>query len=420
MLTEPTGNRMTPFIMHKSPAERAVLILGFMALFPGFFFYHFLLGMGLIRAFLGGYFTPVSLLIALPLVILYIRQIRSDFRRLLPCELYYGLFFVFFAAIVAANAANGANLVIVIAHLEGMLFMTNVFILFKMIDFTAQQFRYPAILCLIGMSAIIISFSAEGMFRMDALGLSKDPAALSTYQGLARSYLVTLLCVVNYTRSLTLRVVIYSVGAASLFLNTARSEFVAMLFVIPIIELYFTKKKVLFILILASLAGLVVMNADLIEAQLPNNRILELLDLSHSNSAILRHQMMAQAAQTVSAHPILGDYASYENGHYAHNIFSAWVDLGIIGFIYLAALMILPTASMIITGYFRTRDRGDFILAFATACATMLLLIKSHYFTDMLIGASIGAYSKYRYGENHLRQQSRDPISIITHRSSPL
>lgn len=405
---------MILFSTHKSSTERAILILGFMALFPGFFFYHFLLGMGLIRAFLGGYFTPVSLLMVLPIVIFYVRQIKSDRRRLFTCELYYGLFFIFFVTVVAANAANGANLVIVVAHLEGMLFMINVFILFKMIDFAAPQFRYPAILCLAGMSVIIISFSTEGMFRMDALGLSKDPAALSTYQGLARSYLVTLLCIVSYTRSLTLRVLIYAIGAASLFLNTARSEFVAMLFVIPIIELYFAKKKSLFVVVLASLAAMAAMNSNLIEEQLPNNRILELLDLSHSNSAILRHQMMAQAVQTVSVHPILGDYASYANGHYAHNIFSAWVDLGIIGFIYLTALMILPTASMLFKGYFDTRNHSDFILAFATACATMLLLIKSHYFTDMLIGASIGAYSKYRYEEKYLRQRSRDSISIIT------
>lgn len=420
MLTEPAGNRMTPFSTHKSPTERGVLILGFIALFPGFFFYHFLLGMGLIRAFLGGYFTPISLLLVLPVVVFYIRQIRHDRQRLFLCEIYYGLFFVFFGVVVAANSTNGANTVIVVAHLEGMLFMINVFILFKMIDFSTPHFRYPAILCLIGMSAIIISFSTEGMFRMDALGLSKDPAALSTYQGLARSYLVTLLCVVTHTRSLTLRVLMYAIGAASLFLNTARSEFVAMLFVIPIIELYFSKKKIIFIALLASLTTAVGMNFDIIEEQLPNNRILELLDLSHSNSAILRHQMMAQAVQTVSAHPILGDYASYANGHYAHNIFSAWVDLGIVGFTYLAALMILPIASMLITGYFGARDQGDFILAFATACATALLLIKSHYFTDMLIGASIGAYSKYRYGEKYLRKGSHNPVSIGAHGSSPL
>jgi hypothetical protein len=386
--------------------------------FPGFFFYHFLLGMGLTRAFLGGYFTPMSLLFALPIMVFYVRDIRRDHRRLFPCEIYYGLFFFFFAAVIAANAVSGTSMGIVVAHMEGILFMVNTFILFKMIDFTEPQFRYAAMLCLAGMSAIIICFSTEGMFRMDALGLAKDPAALSTYQGLARSYLVTLLCVVAYTGSFALRILLYLTGAASLFLNTARSEFVAMLFVIPIIELYFSKKKLLFIVVLASTTALIIMNFNLIEEQLPNNRILELLDLSHSNSAILRHQMMTQAVQTISAHPILGDYASYETGHYAHNIFSAWVDLGIVGFIYLAALMTLPTASMLARGYFTTHGQGDFILAFATACATMLLLVKSHYFTDMLVGASIGAYSKYKYGAKYLKQRPRDTAPLVA-RGSP-
>jgi hypothetical protein len=114
--------------------------------------------------------------------------------------------------------------------------------------------------------------------------------------------------------------------------------------------------------------------------------------------------MLADARQTISASPIFGDYASYTPGHYAHNILSAWVDLGLFGFVYLLAMLIWPAISMGITGLFSTRNSGEFVLGFALVSVTILLLFKSHYFTDMLIGAVLGAYCKYNYERKHARR----------------
>lgn len=387
---------MTTFPIPGSRLERVTLTAAFLALFPGFFFYHFLLGTGQIHAFLGGYFTPVSLAFALPITVFYIRQLRQNRSRLLPNELYYGGFLAFLCVVAVVNGANGKNPVIVIAHLLGALYMANTFIMFKMIDFAHPEVRYPSLLCLLGMSGIIFSYSVDGVFRMDAMGLALDPSALSTYQGLARSYLVNCLCVVAYTRSLPLRAFLYAVGAISLFFNTARSEFVALLFAIPFIEFYFARHKTVFAIVLALIASLITMNLDHLLSMVPDNRIMELLDLSHSTSAIARRHLAELAMRTISTYPIFGDYASYAPGHYAHNIMSAWVDLGLFGFIYLVALLAFPTVSMLVRGYFSREDSGDLILGFSMACATILLLIKSHFFTDMLIGVMLGAYSRYR------------------------
>lgn len=393
---------MTTLAARGSRLERATLYLSFLVLFPGFFFYHFLLGTGQIRAFLGGFFAPVSLVFVLPLVFLYVRQILRDRDQLSRTDLYYGLFLTFFAAVVAANAANGANIAIVASHILGILFMVNTFITYKMIDFALPEIYYPSVFCLLGMSAIIFGFSVDGVFRMDAMGIAKDPDSLSTYQGLARSYLFNFLCVIAYTRSMLLRALLYCIGAASLFLNTARSEFVALLFAIPIIEFYFARPKVLFVLVLTGLAALLAMNFELLLAQLPDSRILELLDLSQSTSAIARHHLNVYAMQTIAAYPVFGDYASYAPGHYAHNILSAWVDLGIFGFAYLLAILILPPISMSITGFFTKRDCGDLVHAFALACVTILLLVNSHFFTDMLISATLAMYARYNYARRHV------------------
>ncbi|MET0857497.1 MAG: hypothetical protein ABWY27_12155, partial [Telluria sp.] len=341
---------MNPHARRGSRVERATVILAFMALFPGFFFYHFLLGTATIRAFIGGYFAPISLLFVLPLIFLYRRQIVRDRSRLALSELYFGLFLVFFLAIIAVNAASGANPIIARDHVLGMMYLMNTFIMFKMIDFPQPAFRLPAVLCLLGMSATVFAFSVDGRFYLGGLGLAKDPASLATYQGFARSYLVTFLPIIAYTRSLPLRVLLYALGTATLFLNSARSEFAALLFAIPIIEFCFTRQKLLFVIVLASLAGLVIMNFEALLAQLPNNRILELLDLSHSTSAIARHHLSERALQTISSYPIFGDYGSYAPGHYSHNVLSAWVDLGIFGFVFLLALLILPAIPMCISG----------------------------------------------------------------------
>jgi hypothetical protein len=408
---------MKPPATRGSRVERATIILAFLALFPGFFFYHFLLGTAAIRAFLAGYFAPVSLVFVLPVFAFYVRQVVRERDRLSRSELYFGLFLAYFFVVVALNAANGANKVIVGDHLLAIIYMANTFIMFKMIDLEHPEFRYTAGLCLLAMSAVVFTFSIDGRFFLGGLGLAKDPASLATYQGFARSYLMTFMPIIAYTPALPLRVLLYAIGSATLFLNSARSEFAALMFAIPIIEFCFSKQKLLYILVLASLAALVSTNFDLLLTHLPNNRILELLDLSHSTSAIARHHLTEQAMQTISAYPIFGDYASYAPGHYSHNVLSAWVDLGIFGFVFLLAVLILPAFPMFLSGVFSKRDRGDFVLGFTLVCITVLLLAKSHYFTDMFISATLGVYSKHHYRRRHasdrapeLAEPAGDPV----------
>ncbi|MDN4056141.1 hypothetical protein QPK32_24045 [Massilia sp. YIM B02763] len=391
-----------------STREQLLLNAAFFLLFPGFFYYHTLLGTGATGAFLGGYFSPISLLCMLPLLLAWLRRMRHDPRRLSSLDLHYGLFNVYFLAVVAVNAVAGANRTIVAHHVLGILFMVNTFALFSLIDFGHRQFRVMALASLAAMSAIVFSFSTGGVFYLGALGMAKDADALATYQGFSRSYLMTFLPVLAYTRSLPLRLVLYAVGAATLFVNTARSEFAALLFAIPIVELYFSRHKLLFVG-LALLAGVVLAaHLDDLVAMLPDNRILELLDLSHSTSANKRHHLTLYARQTIAAHPLMGAYASYAPGYYSHNVLSAWVDLGLFGFVYLLAITALPAIPMFFKEFLAGRRRTEFILGFALACVTLLLLVSSHYFTDMLVGATLGAYSQYRFERKHGKHRPPD------------
>jgi hypothetical protein len=388
--------------------EQWLMIGCFFMLFPGFFFYHTLLGTGVSSAFLGGYFAPVALAFILPMGQVYLARVRRDAMRLSMIDIHYGLFLVYFLGVVLVNAASGANRTIVAAHLLAILFMVLVYILFCFIDFGSRRFRAIGLLSLAAMSAIVLSYSVDGVFYLASLGMTKDTNALATYQGFSRSYLFTYLAIVSFTRRLPLRLLLHAVGATTLFINTARSEFVALLLAIPLIEFYYSRHKLYFLLAAACLAATIALYLDQILAALPANRILELLDLSHSSSANKRHQLTAYAIETIAAHPLLGDYGSYRPGYYAHNALSAWVDLGLFGMLYLAALAIVPITPMFFHEYFAARARPRFLLAFAFACVTILLLLTSHYFTDMLLGATLGACSRYAYERKHAAHRPPD------------
>jgi hypothetical protein len=391
-----------------SAREQLLLNSAFFLLFPGFFYYHTLLGTGTTGAFLGGYFSPVSLVYVLPLAVVYYRRMRRDPRRLSSIDMHYGLFNAYFIGVVLVNAAAGASLAIVAHHLAGILFMVNTFFLFALIDFDGPQFRLMGLVSLAAMSAIVFTFSVNGVFFLGALGIAKDADSLATYQGFSRSYLMTILPVVAHTRSLPLRLILYAGGAATLFVNTARSEFAGLLFAIPIVEFYYSRHKLVFVGVAVLAALLVSAHMDEIIAALPDNRVLELLDLSQSTSANKRHHLTLYAKQTIAAHPLLGDYASYTLGYYSHNVLSAWVDLGLFGFVYLLAITALPAVPMFFKEYFAGRRRPEFIHGFALACVTVLLLISSHYFTDMLVGATLGAYAQYRYERKHGKYRPPD------------
>jgi hypothetical protein len=251
------------------------------------------------------------------------------------------------------------------------------------------------------MSAIVFYFSVDGSFYLASLNESKNPESLATYQGFARSYMFTLIVMMCFVKSVTARILMYAIAIPTLFINTARSEFVAIIFLIPIVELYYAKNKLFMALAMFVLFFIAALGYTYVSAAFPDNRVLELTDISQSSSGILRHSLTVEALKTIADNPILGDYGSYPVGSYAHNILSAWVDLGLFGFVFLLAILIYPMLRMLLEGVFRRSKSGHFILAFALMSVTLFMLFTSKNFTDIPIGAALGAYAKYRCGKNH-------------------
>jgi hypothetical protein len=372
--------------------------LTLLLLFPGFFFYQTLLGLGKIGALLGGYFSEITVLLFLPLLLFYGKKIRQNAKLFTKTDLYFAIFIAYFIIIIAANFFSGANIAIIQAHSRSIAYYLTLFITFKFMDLNSSLFKPFIIFNFIAMSAIIFLFSVDGTFYLASQNLAKDSENVASYQGFSRSYFIVSIVIISFIKSLEVRVLIYCLAVSALYVNGARSEFVALLFMLPIIEIYRSKNKLNTLIFIGVFVGIVALNFALIISLLPTNRMLELIDLSQSTSANARNYLNAQALNTIFSNPVFGDYGSYAPGDYAHNLLSAWVDLGIFGFFYLLMLLIIPDLFLISDGFLHNKISDDFLLAFCLISTTIFLLSTSHGFNDMTTGAALGAYANYRSG----------------------
>lgn len=374
----------------------------FVVLIPGFFFYQTALGLGLIPPFLGGYFSSVGAMTLPFLVFAYLRKILQDPGFLTWMDRLFFLFLLYFLFVVALHASQGADRVIVTTHIAAILHFIVVYIIFRISEFDSRGIKYLLMACLAGMSLLIFSYSVDGIFYLRVHGDAVNKEAVSTYQSFALVYLLTFSAVVPFVRRSWLRLLLYGMGVQALFLNGARSEFLGLILAIAMLEFIYSTgslSRSLFFLGASCAVFLSAPAAGGLAALLPNNRVFGLLSFESSTSWQGRVIVSEAAKRTIAAHPILGSYASYPPGEYAHNFLSAWVDLGLFGFVYLGLLVTVPL--LVLSFEFASPSRrklaGNFALAFILGVVTVMLLLTAKTFTYMVIGAGAGAYASYRH-----------------------
>ena len=390
--------------------QKRLVQCAFLLLFPGFFFYQTLLGLGLIRAYVGGYFSVVALVLALPLGLAYVVAVKRHRYFMSKFDLALLLFLVYMLLVLAINFAAGANGIIVQRYVQAVFFFVELYIIFRLLDFNDSTFVMLATVTLLLMSYITVHFSIDGFFYLQGLNDAKDPASLATYQGFARSYVYTFLIVVAVTRWGIARLALYALAITTLFLNGARTEFSGVLVLVPLLEFYHTRYKLYltlpFIFLLIQFAA----NVGTIAALLPDNRILQLLDLSHSSSALARDHLSHNAWRTITQNPFFGDFASYPDGHYAHNILAAWVDFGLVGFLAFTAILAWAAFRLVIDGFFLKERSNEFVLAWSFVCVTIVWSLVAKSVPDMSVGAALGAFAQYRYQRRTGSSQRAWPV----------
>lgn len=369
----------------------------FLLLFPGFFFYQTLLGIGAIGAILGGYFTLVALVLLLPLTYALRCAAQASSKYASGLDICLVLLAAYYLVVVIINVASGRNQVIAERYVQALIFCFETYVIFRLLDLRDKRFFRVAVFSLVIMTLITYHFSVNGFFFLQALGEAKDPDSLATYQGFARSYIYTYLIVVANVRLMSIRYLLYVMAASALFLNGARSEFSAILFLIPLMELYYARHRLYAIFILVLLSIFLAGGVDYAVTMLPDNRILQLLDLSHSSSAIARQRFLNDALRTIYSNPVFGDFASYPDGHYAHNMLTTWVDFGLFGFMFFAGLLLWHAKWLFFNGFFSTGKSGDFVLAWSFICITIMWAATAKTMPEMSVGAAMGAFASYRF-----------------------
>ncbi len=385
------------------PGAVAVAPMAFYILFPGFFAYHTLVGIGAIGPFLGGYFSLASLAMFLPLSVTYYVAVKSASYRVARTDLQFGLFLAYFFVVVVINAGFGANAEQVRQHMQSILYLINIYLIFKHIDFSQKRTMRLTMLSLALMSLTIFFFSQDGSFQPGQGGAADSAESVVTYQGFARSYVLTFVAVICFTRRALARWALYAIAVAALFLNGARSELAVVVVLFPLIEAYRVRNGLhaLFLALLALIA--VAIGPENAMDRLPGSRVWELFNLSQSESANARVDLTQRALQTIGTNPVLGSYASYMPGGYAHNILSAWVNLGFFGFIYLLAMLVLTALRLLREGRQTAACSSHFLLAWSLICMSLFLLIAAKTFDDMFVGAAMGAYANWQSARSAAR-----------------
>ena len=254
----------------------------------------------------------------------------------------------------------------------------------------------------------IVVFSSVAFYGSSfSIELNMDSDRQMDYQGMAFAYLVISLGALHGAGGI-MRILLYLLSVPVLFFIGARAEFVAFFLIVGVIEYFLTKSKALFFLQLTSALLLIAAAAVLTQNIAENNRIFNLLDIEQDESAIERADLSRDAMRTIQRNPVIGDYGSYAPGKYAHNLLSAWVDLGLLGF----ALLNLMFVAALLDMYYKRRKRnwGELLApSLAMLVATYFLMMLAKSYTYQLIPIALGTYLHMHARVSKLRFSRRAP-----------
>ena len=314
---------------------------------------------------------------------------------------------VFSVVVSVINFADGrlalGNTKMLIWSLLGVLFNLMMYMLSRSMPIESAKFRKCIYFSLFGMFLIVVlNVGDAGFFYLQEDSPYKEVVA--TYQGFARSIAVIALVAIAIAEGFFMFTMVVFIGVLALFVNGARTDLVC--FLVATVFLSFTRFGILKALsmsagfVLSIMLALYIFPSEIYEKFVGKNRVLELFDLKSSTSAQERYYLNEFAVRTISKNPIFGDYASYLNipgisgtsgvGSYAHNILSAWVNLGIfgfIGYIYIAILIGFTVAK----NWKRVREGGaEWNLVVAFSSFSIVAMASGQDYTYLVFGFAVG------------------------------
>ena len=376
-------------------------LVSFLLLFPAFFIYQQMLSQAQISAFLGGYYGIMSLILLIPLIFVFFYYLINQIKFFGFID-YFFIFLMFFIIIHALYHFSfgqlAGNSEMLEWSLQGVIFNLECYVLSKFSNFENPLFKKIILFLFIYICLIFLSNLDQGLRFI----VNTGNESLVSYQGFARSIVIHAALLLFFFQSNLLRFFIILFAFWILFILGSRSEtliFFLSLFSVFLINSLKSIKGIMlaFILISASLV-ILFLNISAVMLFIEKTRFYEFITVGifNSTSNQARALFLETALEYIYETPIFGNYGVYLNhfgsiGTYPHNLISAWLNLGLFGFIlYIIILFKLMTSSL---NNLLKQTSPFTTFAFYTSVFIVLSFIFSKSYLFMFFGIAVGSCS---------------------------
>ncbi|MGI2104675.1 O-antigen ligase family protein [Shewanella frigidimarina] len=367
----------------------------FFILFSGFFFYQILVATGIIFPYLGAYWGVANFILLPSLLFVYLLSGKLSVERGNVNDLFVFAYISYFFIILLSNGLllEGNNK-IVWTHFSSLIQFLTIFLIFRMIEIEKKHFVVLCLLCWLTMSCVILYYGVNGGANFQRNSAMVESDAIASYQEIGFVYFIFSTINILFIKNKLIRYLFYIVAMMSLFLNGSRSDLGAFLVVLLVLEFFLKTLKIKFLWVFL-LILLVPLTIEYAINFFPDSRVLGLLTPSNDGSVSERLQMFEQGLNTLDENPFLGDYGSYQPGHYIHNILSVWVDLGLLGFLIYSSLVFFSLCYAIYQISWLHSKSKYLILSLCFLSVSVVLLILSKNFTYLMVPAGLGLLSNF-------------------------
>ncbi|WP_019558159.1 hypothetical protein [Thioalkalivibrio sp. ALE12] len=383
-------------------ALESISLVAFLVLFPGFFVYHFSVGLTPMEPFLGGLFGYASVVIVASVMLVssfgfrYVRTSHPPYAWLVYVFLLYAGLWTFFHFVLLGGDPYIKRAAIQAAAAWVFLFV-SFWVAYELpISSVGLRRGLWTFLGAVALSLLgyVVATGNAMFYARQAFGVED----IATYQGFARSVLVTALVLLAVARTFRAQVVVLGMGMLSLFVLGARSELVGFVFAVGLVMILASRVDWRYIAV--PIAGFVAMVLVLgvFGEWVGSSRQAELFDLSESGSWARRVELQGVALSQIASSWVLGDFGGHIRaesiGGYAHNAISAWVSLGLLGFVGYVGLTVW---AWVHSGYRVWRHgMGDrqWVVAFLFGSAVVLLIVAAKSVFWPVVGLAWGFYGR--------------------------
>lgn len=377
------------------------VLVAFALLFPGYFVYWLLVGIGVIPRFLGGY----AVLMSAVCVVGSLPFLWRGRMQMCVMDVLVGAFIILMAIYALWGMATGAPADVSKSYVAYVLQWSAMFVVFRGLVHLDSRCSFVVL-----SAFFVMLFSLGGFLSTGSLIVEDDPVMAEifpTYQAFAVHFVVCASLVLASINTSVVRMACLLLSLAFLVVLGARSELVLFMVLVVFAEAFRGGLAGASVAYGSMLLGVAI--AVIFADGLASNRIVywvtEWLEHGALNTDAGRTALNQLGLEVIAEHPILGSYGYYSEGAYAHNVLSVWAELGLVPFVLYCVTFILA-GWVIFRSSKRFTDRSLWAAVCGLYAGTLLVLLTTKSFGYQLVPVVLGFASGFLrdHGNESVRQ----------------